>query len=122
MNRYIMIHRLTGPAILLLLGVVALLHQAHLVGFQIFWPLLLILIGVIKLAERAAMANEPYPPQQPYPGGPQQYPGQQYPGQPYPGAVPQYPAQQAPAQPYSAETSIVPASHDFGQDPNGGKG
>jgi len=111
MNRYIMIHRLTGPAILLLLGVVALLHQAHLVGFHIFWPLLLILIGVIKLAERAAMANEPYPPQPPYPGMPQQYPG----------AVPPYPAQQAPAQPYSAETSIVPSSHDFGQDPNGGK-
>jgi len=116
MNRYIMIHRLTGPAILLLLGVVALLHQAHVVSFQIFWPLLLILIGVIKLAERAAMANEPYPPLPGYPGAPQQYPGTQY-------AAPQYPAQQGPdpVQPYTSETSIVPASHDFGDDPNGGK-
>ena len=30
MNRYILIRRLTWPAILLLLGIVALLHQADL--------------------------------------------------------------------------------------------
>lgn len=103
MSRYIFIHRLTGPAVLLLLGTVALLHQAHIVSWNIFFPLLLILIGVIKLAERAALASEPYP-TGPYP-----------PGVPYPGAVnpatpgsPQYPVQ----------TSIVPAAHDFGHDPN----
>lgn len=61
MNKYIFIRRLTGPAILLLLGIVALLHQAHLVHFGIFVPLLLILLGVLKLAERAALAAEPYP-------------------------------------------------------------
>ena len=35
MNRYILIRRLTGPAFLLLLGVVALLHEAHLVELGI---------------------------------------------------------------------------------------
>ena len=84
MNRYFLIHRLTGPAILVLLGVVALLHQAHVVRFSIFVPLMLILIGVIKLAERAVLASEPNP----YSGG-------------------QYTAQ--------------PATHDFGNDPEGGK-
>jgi hypothetical protein len=113
MNRYILIHRLTGPAILLLLGTVALLHQAHVVSWDIFVPLLLILIGVIKLAERTAMANDPnsgqYPPVMPYQGGVNPPGAPPYPAQPYP--APQYPAQ----------TSIVPASHDFGDDPNGGK-
>ena len=41
---------LDGPLVLLLLGVVALLHQADLVSWSIFIPLLLILIGVLKLA------------------------------------------------------------------------
>jgi hypothetical protein len=102
MSRYIFIHRLTGPAILLLLGTVALLHEAHLVSWNIFFPLLLILIGIIKLAERAAIASEPYPPTMPYQGAvnPAATPGSA-----------QYPVQ----------TSIVPASHDFGDDPNGGR-
>jgi hypothetical protein len=76
MNRYILIRRLMGPSILLLLGMVALLSQAHVVHFYIFFPLLLILIGVLKLAERAALAAEGgyLPPPQgwgPYPGAPQ---------------------------------------------------
>ena len=55
MNRYILIRRLRGPAILLLLGIIALLHESGLVEFwSLFFPLLLILIGVLKLAERAA--------------------------------------------------------------------
>lgn len=66
MNHYFLIRRLMGPAILLLVGVVALLHQAHLVSWSIFWPLLLILIGVLKLAERAALAAEPFPGAPPY--------------------------------------------------------
>lgn len=72
MNRYILIRRLTGPSILLLLGVVALLHQADLVSWNIFVPLLLILIGVLKLAQRAALAaagDEPMYPGSPYPYG-----------------------------------------------------
>lgn len=106
MSRYILIHRLMGPAILLLLGTVALLHQAHLVRWSIFVPLLLILIGVLKLAERAALAAEGYPP----------YPGDPYQGTPYPGTNPA--AGQAP-QP-SAGTAIVPSEpHDFGNERNG---
>lgn len=71
MNRYILIRRLTGPCILLLLGVVALLHQADLVSWSIFVPLLLILIGVLKLAQRAALAAAGDEPMMPggYPGG-----------------------------------------------------
>jgi|SRR6185437_8816971 len=110
MNRYFLLHRLTGPAILLLLGTVALLHQAHLVRFSIFVPLLLILIGVIKLAQRALMASQPYPPAGQYPGA--GYPGtwQQppYPGAPYAGPIPPAPPATTPA-------------HDFGNDPEGGK-
>jgi hypothetical protein len=101
MNRYILIRRLMGPAILLLIGVLALLHQADIIDsfWHLFWPLLLILVGVLKLAERAALANEPYP-DVPYMGYP-----------PYAGA---------PAQPPAAnETSIVPASRND-NDRNGG--
>ena len=60
MNRYIMIRRLRGPAFLLLIGVIALLHPMGIIhGFwQLFWPLLLILLGVLLLAERAALAAD----------------------------------------------------------------
>jgi hypothetical protein len=102
MNRYILIRRLMGPAVLLLIGVLALLHQADVISsfWHLFWPLLLILVGVLKLAERAALANEPYP-DVPY-GGYQPYPG-------------------APAQPpVATETSIVPANRND-NDANGGR-
>jgi phosphatidylserine synthase len=73
MNRYIMIRRLRGPAILLLAGIILLLHEADLVEFWgLFLPLLLILIGVLKLAERAALAaagDEAFFPGGPYPYG-----------------------------------------------------
>lgn len=104
MNRYILIRRLMGPSILLLLGIVALLSQAHVVHFYIFFPLLLILIGVLKLAERAALAAE---------GG---YPTPQQPWNPYPGA-PQPPGPAA-----GGGTSIVSAPmHDFNNSPGGGQ-
>jgi Domain of unknown function (DUF5668) len=112
MNRYILIRRLMGPAILLLVGVLALLHQADIIDsfWRLFWPLLLILVGVIKLAERAALASEHYPdtPYAPY-------------QQPYPGAYQgAYPAPGAPAQPPAAsETSIVPSNRSD-IDRNGG--
>jgi hypothetical protein len=101
MNRYILIRRLTGPAVLLLIGVLALLHQAGIIDrwWSLFWPLLLILIGVLKLAERAALASESYP-DAPYTGYPQ-----------YPGAQAQPPA--------ANETSIVPAGRND-IDRNGG--
>jgi hypothetical protein len=131
MNRYILIHRLTGPSVLLLLGVVALLHQAHWVRWSIFVPLLLILIGVLKLAERALLAGTPYPgaayPGSAIPGS--AIPGSAVPGSAYPGSV--VPASTVPgtarpdapvsgtagAQPYagSESTSLVPTeTHDFG--------
>jgi LiaI-LiaF-like transmembrane region len=113
MNRYILIRRLTGPSILLLLGVIALLHQADLVSWDLFWPLLLILIGLLKLAQRAALAaagDEPY-----YPGN---YPG----GSPYGSGMP--PAPQPPGSqpiPQGTGSSIVPSQKGFGQGPNGGQ-
>ena len=60
MNQYYLIHRLRGPAILLLIGLLALLHVSGVVErpFHLFWPLLLILLGVLMLAERAALAAE----------------------------------------------------------------
>jgi len=122
MNRYILIRRLRAPAILLLIGVIALLHQMGVIDH--FWhylvPLILILLGVLLLLERAVLATDGdlasgYP-GSPYPGSP--YPGAPYPGAPYPGAP--YPGPQPPAGPES--TSIVPAhSHDFDDDRNGGQ-
>ena len=104
MNRYIMIRRLRWPAILVLVGVVALLHQLG-VGhfFHLFIPLLLILLGVLMLAERAVLAVDGYPP----------YPGQ-YADAPYAGAGDPL-AGAAVAQPTAPPgTSIVPAQpHDL---------
>ncbi len=117
MNRYILIRRLTGPAVLLLLGIIALLHEANLASWKLFLPLLLILIGVLKLAQRAALAaagDEAL-----YPGGYQGgYPG----GAQYPYTGAQNPAagtQQATTQ---AGTSIVPSpTQGFGKGPEGGQ-
>jgi hypothetical protein len=109
MNRYILVRRLMGPSILLLLGIVALLSQAHIVHFYLFFPLLLILIGVLKLVERAVLTAEGgYPPPQPW--------------GPYPGA-PQStgPMGQPPNSPASTATSTMPEpAHDF-NDRNGGE-
>lgn len=106
MSRYILIRRLRGPAFLLLVGVNALLAQAHILGWGRSWPLYLILWGVLALAERAALTAEEagMPPN--YPAAP--YPGAPYQGAPYQGAVdPNVPP---PASPYTpqAETAIVP--------------
>jgi hypothetical protein len=110
MNRYILIRRLRGPAILLLIGLVALLHSTGVVHsfWHWFWPLLFILLGVLLLAERATLEAD---------GG---YPGWPY-GVPNPGAVDPRPGTGVP--PYTGQgTAIVPAStHDFGKDPNGGQ-
>jgi len=100
MNRYIMIRRLRGPAVLLLIGVMALLAQADILGWGQSWPLILILIGLLLLAERAALAAGGYPPP---PGAPwQNTTGQGT--QPTPG------------------TAIVPTeSHDYGDEIHGGQ-
>jgi hypothetical protein len=107
MNRYILIRRLTGPSVLLLLGVVALLHQADLVSWNIFIPLLLILIGVLKLAQRAALAAA---------GDEPMYPGSTY---PYGAGTP---TAASPSTATQTGTSIVPAPpQDFGRGSGGGQ-
>jgi hypothetical protein len=122
MSRYILIRRLRGPAFLLLVGLNALLAQAHILGWGESWPFYLILAGLLMLAERAALAAEGYPT---FPGA--TYPGSTYPGAPYaagPYAAGSDPAaSQPPAgqQTASAETAIVPRRHTgFDNDPNGG--
>ena len=91
MNRYYLIRRLRGPAFLLLIGLVALLHQLGVVDhfLHLFLPLALILFGVMLLAERTILSLDggdgsysggcqpPYTPP---------YPGASYPGAPFPGA------------------------------------
>ena len=104
MSRYILIRRLRGPAILLLIGVLALLHQAGVIEhlWRLFWPLLLIMLGVMLLAERAALAAEGDSPHF---------------GMPWQGTNPG--AGQGAEQ---AGTAIVPAqTHDLGNDLNGGQ-
>ncbi len=106
MNRYILIRRLKGPAVLLLLGIIALLHQADLVSWKLFVPLLLILLGVLQLAERMSLATET------------DYPPTPYPGAPYPGAG------NVATGPIAGQagTSIVPAhDEDFERNQNGGQ-
>ena len=55
MTQWLLIKRLRGPAFLLLIGVMALLHEWGDFGFSRSWPLLLILAGVMSLAERAVV-------------------------------------------------------------------
>jgi hypothetical protein len=100
MNRYILIRRLRGPAFLLLIGALALLSQANILGWDKSWPLFLILAGVLLLAERAALATGGYPP---VPGAVDPTSGT---------GVPHYPGQ---------PTAIVPVSpHDLENGPEGG--
>lgn len=107
MNRYFLIRRLRGPAILLLIGILALLHTSGVIrGFwHLFWPLLLILLGVLLLAERAALAAEGDYPMWPFGGSTNQGAG----------------TVSNPPQ----TTSIIPATHDydrdFGKDREGGQ-
>jgi hypothetical protein len=107
MNRYLLIRRLRGPAFLLLLGIIALLHQTGVVDhfWHWFWPLALILWGVLLLAERAALEVEGYPQVDPDPS---------YPGAPFP------PGSQPGTGPIPG-TSIVPANSDDLERSNGGQ-
>jgi hypothetical protein len=114
MNRYILIRRLRGPAFLLLLGIIALLHQTGVVYhfWHLFWPLALILWGVLLLAERAALEVDGYPQMSadaPYAG----YPGAAYGQGPNPGT--------GPAAGATTSTSIVPAGSDDLERTNGGQ-
>ncbi len=55
MNRYLMIRRLRWPLFLLLVGVLALLHQADILRWHHSWPIFLIYFGAFMLTERAAL-------------------------------------------------------------------
>jgi hypothetical protein len=118
MNRYSLIRRLRGPAFLLLIGIMALLSQADILGWGQSWPLLLILAGLLSLAERAALAScnsYPPPPQTPWPGTPAS-------GTPYPGGPYAPPAATAPVSPADPGSSLVPASSQaIVKDPEGGQ-
>jgi hypothetical protein len=121
MNRYILIRRLRGPAILLLLGTLALLHQMGAIPYmwRLFWPLLLITLGLLQLAERAALAQEGYPL---FPGAPWQGPWQQPGQQTYPGGPIQGAGQGAANPSANAGTAIVPApQHDLENNREGGQ-
>jgi hypothetical protein len=123
MSRYILIHRLRAPAVLLLIGVLALLHQMGAIPYfwRLFWPLLFILIGLLLLAERAALAAEGYPM---FPGWPWQGAGQ---GAPNSEAEQRgawqdafHGEQQRGAQ--AGGTAIVPSQpHDLANRPDGGQ-
>jgi hypothetical protein len=104
MNRYIMIRRLRGPAFLLLVGVLALLNQANILGWSKSWPLFLILAGVLLLAERAALAADGGYPRGPYSGSyPASAPCSDPPAPSAATGIPPYPGQ---------PTAIVPVRPD----------
>ena len=110
MSRYLLIRRLRGPAILLLVGMNALLAEAHILGWGQSWPFYLILAGVLLLAERAALATEGYPI---FPGAPWQDASQGT----NPGA-----GQGAANSAAITDTAIVPSRpHDFESDREGGQ-
>ena len=112
MSRYILIRRLRWPAILLLIGVLALLHQAGVIPYfwRLFWPLLLIMMGVLMLAERTALAAE----------GDSLFPGAPWQGTPQPGAG--TPGAGSGTQQSTVGTAIVPSHpNDFENDVNGGQ-
>jgi|CZKF01.1.fsa_nt_gi hypothetical protein len=112
MSHYIMIRRLRGPAILLLIGGVWLLHATGVINhpWGWFWPLLLIMLGVFMLAERAAMAAE---------GG---YPPWPYPGQPYPGANPgSITGAAPPPSPAVSSATVSASSQEYEKNSQGGK-
>lgn len=100
MNRYVFLHRIMGPVILLVFGVTALLDTWHIVSYGKSWPLYLIAIGLLQLAKRVAWAQLQVPPPPPppagYPGGTAagNYPPYQAPYQEPPQEPPQGPSDQ----------------------------
>jgi hypothetical protein len=54
MNRWYQIRRMRGAAFLILVGILALLNQWHVLGWDRSWPFFLIVAGLLALAERAA--------------------------------------------------------------------
>src|ERR1035437_1637767 len=110
MSHYIMIRRLRGPAILLLIGGVWLLHASGLINhpWHWFWPLLLIMIGIFMLVERAALAAGGGYPLWPYPG--QVNPGN------YPGSIP---GGTPPSSPAESSATVSASSQEFQKNSEG---
>lgn len=79
MNRYVFLHRIKGPMMILTFGVTALLDQWNILSFGRSWPLYLIVLGALQLAERAAWTQAQMPPA-PYPGASQGYAAPNQPG------------------------------------------
>lgn len=99
MNRYYMIRRLTGPAFILLTGVLAMLNEWTSLGFHKTWPLYIILAGLLALGRRWALAQEEAADGYGYPYAQGGYPPPQPAGYP-----------PAPTQPTTPGTSIVPSA------------
>jgi hypothetical protein len=84
------IRGLMGPAILITIGVLFLIHQSHWdYGFGRTWPVILLVIGAVKLAEALASdeghGTVPGPPSGPSSGTP---PGPQQGSGPFQGPPP----------------------------------
>lgn len=92
MNRYLFIHRIRGPVLILVFGVTALLDQWGILSYGRSWPLYLIALGLLQLAERAAWSQAQNP--DAYVGQPGNW------GMPGPGV--------APTPPSSTTLSITP--------------
>ena len=101
MNPYLFIHRIKGPAMLLVFGITALLNEWDILTFGKSWPLYLIVLGVLQLAERAAWS---------------QY-QQQYVQAPYAGVDPGVGAG-APSNAAQSSSSIVVSPPSLPDDPN----
>ena len=69
MNSYLWIHRIKGPAMILVFGITALLDEWHILSFGQSWPLYLIVLGALMLAERAAWSDMYEAPPNVYPVG-----------------------------------------------------
>jgi hypothetical protein len=57
-----LVRAISGPVILIAVGVLFLLQQSTQYGFSRTWPVLLILIGVLKLLDRVRSADRNLPP------------------------------------------------------------
>jgi len=56
------VQAIRGPVMLITLGILFAIHQAHILSFARTWPLILIVIGFMKLLERFVAAPAPAPP------------------------------------------------------------
>ena len=61
---------LTGPIVLITLGVLFLLERMHVAPFGKLWPILLLVIGIVKLLEATVPRGGNTGPLPPSPPGP----------------------------------------------------